>query len=70
MSSSVADPASGGVVGSIAENDAAVDAPGFFPLKPGIFKGTYGGHGIEFVSIEKKSPYQFEAVKLTGKNGV
>ena len=46
--------------------DLQVDSPGFFPLKPGIFKGTYGGHGIEYVSVEKKSPFQYEAVKLSG----
>ena len=48
--------------------DLPVDSPGFFPLKPGIFKGTYGGHGIEYVSVEKKSPFQYEAVKLSGKH--
>lgn len=49
---------------------SGVDSPGFFPLKPGIFKGTFGGHGIEFVSIEKKSPYQYEAVKISGDPNV
>lgn len=55
---------------SAGASSASVEAPGFFPLKPGIFKGTYGGHGIEFISIEKKSPYQYEAIKLSGDPNV
>jgi len=65
-----ANPPSASTSGLVGSVGAGVESPGFFPLKPGIFKGTYGGHGIEFISIEKKSPYQFEAIKISGDPNV
>jgi len=36
------------------------------PITPGIFKGTYGSHGIEIIEINYPSTYQIEGVKITG----
>ena len=35
------------------------------PIKPGIFKGTYGSHGMEMIEIDYKGEKFLTAVKLT-----
>ena len=40
------------------------------PISPGIFKGTYGGHGIEIIAIDYPTEDTLKAVKLTGDPNV
>jgi len=40
------------------------------PISPGIFKGTYGAHGIEIIELNYPSINVVEGVKITGDPNV
>ena len=40
------------------------------PIKPGLFKGTYGSHGIEMIELKYPSETEYQAVKVTGDPNV
>ena len=40
------------------------------PIRPGIFKGYYEPHGIEFIALHYSDESTLKAVKLTGDHNV
>ena len=40
------------------------------PIPKGIFKGTYGSHGNEIISLSYSNPDKLEGIKLTGDPNV
>ena len=40
------------------------------PIRPGIFKGYYEPHGIEFIALHYPDESTLKAVKLTGDHNV